>query len=125
MDAVADPAAPADPTKDTYIASWCGESNCNSAGFTRGDPPLAGAVTDVLRPAHDAERRGEPGVDVRNGDVEDRPGLPLADAAVLGQPQHQERVLVEDLAPVARVDDDVAAVTAERADLLAGAGAQQ
>jgi len=36
MDAVADPAAPADPTKDTYIASWCGQSNCNSAGFTRG-----------------------------------------------------------------------------------------
>lgn len=36
MDAVADPAAPADPTKDTYIASWCGQANCNSAGFTRG-----------------------------------------------------------------------------------------
>ena len=36
LDAVADPAAPADPSKDTYIASWCGQSNCNSAGFTRG-----------------------------------------------------------------------------------------
>ena len=36
MDAVADPAAPQDPAKDTYIASWCGEANCNSAGFTRG-----------------------------------------------------------------------------------------
>jgi hypothetical protein len=36
MDAVADPSAPADPSKDTYIASWCGEANCNSAGFTRG-----------------------------------------------------------------------------------------
>lgn len=36
MDAVADPAAPADPARDTYIASWCGQTNCNSAGFTRG-----------------------------------------------------------------------------------------
>jgi hypothetical protein len=36
MDAVADPKAPRDPAKDTYLASWCGESNCNSAGFTRG-----------------------------------------------------------------------------------------
>ena len=36
MDGVADPSAPSDPTKDTYIASWCGEANCNSAGFTRG-----------------------------------------------------------------------------------------
>jgi hypothetical protein len=36
MDAVADPKAPQDPSKDTYIASWCGQSNCNSAGFTRG-----------------------------------------------------------------------------------------
>jgi hypothetical protein len=36
MDAVADPHAPADPTRDTYVASWCGEANCNSAGFTRG-----------------------------------------------------------------------------------------
>ena len=36
MDAVADPGAPATPAKDTYIASWCGQANCNSAGFTRG-----------------------------------------------------------------------------------------
>jgi hypothetical protein len=36
MDAVADSSAPADPSKDTYIASWCGQANCNSAGFTRG-----------------------------------------------------------------------------------------
>jgi hypothetical protein len=36
MDAVADPSAPADPAKDTYIASWCGQANCNSEGFTRG-----------------------------------------------------------------------------------------
>ena len=36
MDAVADRTAPADPSKDTYITSWCGQSNCNSAGFTRG-----------------------------------------------------------------------------------------
>jgi hypothetical protein len=36
LDAVADPSAPADPAKDTIIASWCGQTNCNSAGFTRG-----------------------------------------------------------------------------------------
>jgi hypothetical protein len=36
MDAVADRSAPADHTRDTYVASWCGEANCNSAGFTRG-----------------------------------------------------------------------------------------
>jgi hypothetical protein len=36
MDGVASATAPADPTKDTYIASWCGQANCNSAGFTRG-----------------------------------------------------------------------------------------
>jgi hypothetical protein len=36
MDAVADPRAPADPARDTYLASWCGQTNCNSAGFTRG-----------------------------------------------------------------------------------------
>jgi hypothetical protein len=36
MDAVADPKAPADASKDTYIASWCGQANCNSTGFTRG-----------------------------------------------------------------------------------------
>lgn len=36
MDAVADRRAPADPSRDTYIASWCGQANCNSAGFTRG-----------------------------------------------------------------------------------------
>ena len=36
LDGVADRSAPADPTKDTYIASWCGQGNCNSAGFTRG-----------------------------------------------------------------------------------------
>lgn len=36
VDAVADRKAPTDPTKDTYIASWCGQANCNSAGFTRG-----------------------------------------------------------------------------------------
>jgi hypothetical protein len=36
LDAVADPSAPQDATKDTVVASWCGESNCNSAGFSRG-----------------------------------------------------------------------------------------
>ena len=36
LDAVADRSAPADPAKDTVIASWCGQANCNSAGFTRG-----------------------------------------------------------------------------------------
>lgn len=36
LDAVADPAARTDRTKDTMIASWCGEANCNSTGFTRG-----------------------------------------------------------------------------------------
>jgi hypothetical protein len=36
LDAVADPSAPADKAKDTVIAAWCGQSNCNSAGFTRG-----------------------------------------------------------------------------------------
>jgi hypothetical protein len=36
LDGVADKAAPADPTKDTLIAAWCGQANCNSAGFTRG-----------------------------------------------------------------------------------------
>jgi hypothetical protein len=36
LDAVADPAARTDRTRDTAIAAWCGESNCNSAGFTRG-----------------------------------------------------------------------------------------
>jgi hypothetical protein len=36
LDGVADPKAPADASKDTYLAAWCGEANCNSAGFTRG-----------------------------------------------------------------------------------------
>lgn len=36
LDGVADRSAPADPTKDTYLASWCGQANCNSAGFSRG-----------------------------------------------------------------------------------------
>ncbi len=36
MDGVASAAAPADSTKDTYVVSWCGQANCNSAGFTRG-----------------------------------------------------------------------------------------
>jgi hypothetical protein len=36
MDGVANPSAPADPSKDTYLASWCGQVNCNSAGFSRG-----------------------------------------------------------------------------------------
>lgn len=34
-----DAVAGADPTKasdDTIVAAWCGESNCNSAGFSRG-----------------------------------------------------------------------------------------
>jgi hypothetical protein len=53
MDAVADPSAPVNPTKDTYIASWCGQSNCNSAGFTRGvatnwaGPGVAGSWTEL------------------------------------------------------------------------------
>jgi hypothetical protein len=36
LDALADPSAPTDATKDTVVAAWCGESNCNSTGFTRG-----------------------------------------------------------------------------------------
>jgi hypothetical protein len=36
LDAVADPTAKQDATKDVVVAAWCGESNCNSAGFTRG-----------------------------------------------------------------------------------------
>ncbi|WP_225854005.1 glycosyl hydrolase [Micromonospora sp. AMSO31t] len=36
LDGVADPKAPADAARDTYLAAWCGEANCNSAGFTRG-----------------------------------------------------------------------------------------
>jgi hypothetical protein len=53
MDAVADPSAPANPAKDTYIASWCGQSNCNSAGFSRGvatnwaGPGVAGNWTEL------------------------------------------------------------------------------
>jgi hypothetical protein len=48
MDAVADRAAPADPAKDTYLVSWCGEANCNSAGFTRGVATnWGGAWTDL------------------------------------------------------------------------------
>ncbi|HEX6872101.1 MAG TPA: hypothetical protein VF163_13470, partial [Micromonosporaceae bacterium] len=36
LDAVADPTAKRDATKDVVVAAWCGESNCNSGGFTRG-----------------------------------------------------------------------------------------
>ncbi len=36
LDAVADPAAPTDKSKDTVIAAWCGQTNCNSETFTRG-----------------------------------------------------------------------------------------
>ncbi|HEX5997186.1 MAG TPA: hypothetical protein VFY84_18765 [Jiangellales bacterium] len=36
LDAVADPAAKQDASKDVVVAAWCGESNCNSGGFTRG-----------------------------------------------------------------------------------------
>lgn len=36
LDVVANPAEPKNPKKDTYYAAWCGESNCNSTGFTRG-----------------------------------------------------------------------------------------
>lgn len=36
LDAVADPSAKRDATKDVVVAAWCGESNCNSAGFSRG-----------------------------------------------------------------------------------------
>lgn len=36
LDAVADPSAKRDATKDVVVAAWCGESNCNSTGFTRG-----------------------------------------------------------------------------------------
>ena len=31
LDAIADPAAPADPSKDVVYAAWCGEANCNTA----------------------------------------------------------------------------------------------
>jgi hypothetical protein len=36
LDAVADPRYPTDYAHDTVYAAWCGEANCNSAGFTRG-----------------------------------------------------------------------------------------
>jgi hypothetical protein len=36
LDAIANPAAPADSSKDVVYAAWCGVSNCNSAGFERG-----------------------------------------------------------------------------------------
>jgi hypothetical protein len=36
LDAVADPSAKRDAAKDVVVAAWCGESNCNSGGFTRG-----------------------------------------------------------------------------------------
>ncbi|SCL29453.1 hypothetical protein GA0070624_3885 [Micromonospora rhizosphaerae] len=36
LDAVADPAAKRDASKDVIVAAWCGESNCNSGGFSRG-----------------------------------------------------------------------------------------
>jgi len=36
LDAVADPAHPTDASRDVVVAAWCGESNCNSTGFTRG-----------------------------------------------------------------------------------------
>ena len=36
LDALADPTDPSDASKDAIVAAWCGESNCNSAGFTRG-----------------------------------------------------------------------------------------
>jgi hypothetical protein len=36
LDAIANPAAPKDSSKDVIYAAWCGVSNCNSAGFTRG-----------------------------------------------------------------------------------------
>jgi hypothetical protein len=36
LDAVADPAAKRDASKDVIVAAWCGESNCNSSGFSRG-----------------------------------------------------------------------------------------
>ena len=36
LDAVADPAHPADASKDVVYAAWCGEVNCNSTGFTSG-----------------------------------------------------------------------------------------
>jgi hypothetical protein len=36
LDAMADPAHPTDASRDVVVAAWCGESNCNSTGFTRG-----------------------------------------------------------------------------------------
>jgi hypothetical protein len=36
LDAIANPAAPTDSSKDVVYAAWCGVSNCNSAGFERG-----------------------------------------------------------------------------------------
>ncbi|MDQ1586358.1 MAG: hypothetical protein QOH80_1723, partial [Actinomycetota bacterium] len=37
LDAVADPAAKRDATKDVVVAAWCGEVNCNSgSAFSRG-----------------------------------------------------------------------------------------
>jgi hypothetical protein len=36
LDAVADPSAKQDATKDVVVAAWCGEANCNSGGFSRG-----------------------------------------------------------------------------------------
>jgi hypothetical protein len=36
LDAIADPKAPTDSSKDVVYAAWCGNTNCNSTGFTRG-----------------------------------------------------------------------------------------
>jgi hypothetical protein len=36
LDAVADPSAKQDASKDVIVAAWCGEANCNSESFTRG-----------------------------------------------------------------------------------------
>jgi hypothetical protein len=36
LDAVADPSAKQDASKDVIVAAWCGEVNCNSESFTRG-----------------------------------------------------------------------------------------
>ncbi|MGE5829022.1 MAG: glycosyl hydrolase [Micromonosporaceae bacterium] len=54
LDAVADPTAKQDPTKDVVVAAWCGESNCNSTGFSRG------VVTNLGGSWHELDMTGLP-----------------------------------------------------------------
>ena len=58
LDAIANPAAPKDASKDVVYAAWCGESNCNSAGFTRGVKTNYGGTSQA--PWHELDMTGLP-----------------------------------------------------------------